>query len=77
LRDAVDWCLQPDGEPKFCRPRPGLAFFASTNNWQLLPNVVNQALVANERAKYLMTLLQAAREHADNPDGRFTIVWTS
>ena len=38
----------------------------------LLPNLVNQALVANDRAKYLMTLLQAAREHADDPAGRHT-----
>ncbi|MEQ8789616.1 MAG: hypothetical protein RIC55_25195 [Pirellulaceae bacterium] len=38
----------------------------------LLPNLVNRALVANDRAKYLMTLLQTAREHADHPDGGFT-----
>src|SRR3974377_3940 len=34
----------------------------------LLPALVNEALAANDRAKYLMTLLQAAREHADHPD---------
>jgi uncharacterized protein Yka (UPF0111/DUF47 family) len=34
----------------------------------LLPALVNEALIANDRAKYLMTLLQAAREHADHPD---------
>src|SRR5262249_20799108 len=34
----------------------------------LLPALVNQALLANDRAKYLMTLLQAAREHADHPE---------
>jgi hypothetical protein len=34
----------------------------------LLPNLVNEALTANDRAKYLMTLLQAARNYADHPD---------
>jgi CHAD domain-containing protein len=34
----------------------------------LLPALVNEALAANDRAKYLMTLLQTAREHADQPD---------
>ena len=34
----------------------------------LLPALVNEALSANDRAKYLMTLLQTAREHADHPD---------
>lgn len=34
----------------------------------LLPALVNEGLAANDRAKYLMTLLQAAREHADHPD---------
>jgi uncharacterized protein Yka (UPF0111/DUF47 family) len=34
----------------------------------LLPGLVNEALAANDRAKYLMTLLQTAREHADYPD---------
>lgn len=34
----------------------------------LLPALVNEALAANDRAKYLMTLLQVAREHADHPD---------
>jgi len=33
----------------------------------LLPALVNEGLVANDQAKYLMTLLQAAREHADHP----------
>jgi CHAD domain-containing protein len=35
----------------------------------LFPALVNAALAANDRAKYLMTLLQAAREHGDHPDG--------
>lgn len=35
---------------------------------RLLPNLVNQALLANDRAKYLMTLLQTARAHAHDPD---------
>jgi len=34
----------------------------------LLPILVNEALAANDRAKYLMTLLQVARERADHPD---------
>jgi len=34
----------------------------------LLPARVNAALAANDRAKYLLTLLQAARGHAANPD---------
>jgi uncharacterized protein Yka (UPF0111/DUF47 family) len=34
----------------------------------LLPNLVNRALVANDQAKYLMTLLQSAREYAEHPD---------
>lgn len=34
----------------------------------LLPNLVNEALAANDRAKYLMTLLQSARAYADHPD---------
>jgi hypothetical protein len=37
-----------------------------------LPTLVNEALAANDRAKYLMTLLQAAREHADHPDAPAT-----
>lgn len=38
----------------------------------LLPNLVNKGLVANDRAKYLLTLLQTAREQADHPDGGLT-----
>ncbi|MBP1775491.1 MAG: hypothetical protein H6Q86_1497 [candidate division NC10 bacterium] len=34
----------------------------------LLPSQVNEGLAANDCAKYLMTLLQAARAHADAPD---------
>ncbi len=34
----------------------------------LLPQLVNSALDANERAKYFLTLLQSARAHADQPD---------
>jgi uncharacterized protein Yka (UPF0111/DUF47 family) len=34
----------------------------------LLPALVNAALKANDRIKYLFTLLQAAKNHADNPD---------
>jgi uncharacterized protein Yka (UPF0111/DUF47 family) len=33
----------------------------------MLPGLVNAALTANDRAKYLMTLLQTARDHADHP----------
>lgn len=35
--------------------------------YRLLPNLVNRALLANDRAKYLMTLLQTAKAHADHP----------
>lgn len=34
----------------------------------LLPALVNEALAGNDRAKYWMTLLQAARLHADHPE---------
>jgi hypothetical protein len=32
----------------------------------MLPDLVNTSLTANDRAKYLMTLLQTAREHPDH-----------
>ena len=35
----------------------------------VLPTLVNRGLVANDRAKYLLSLLQAARSHADAPSG--------
>lgn len=38
----------------------------------LLPALINEALSANDRAKYLFTLLQVARAHADFPDEEFT-----
>jgi uncharacterized protein Yka (UPF0111/DUF47 family) len=38
----------------------------------LLPSLVNEALIGNDRAKYLMTLLQAARSHADQPESSVT-----
>jgi hypothetical protein len=38
----------------------------------LSPGLVNEALAANDRAKYLLTLLQAAREHADHPHAAFS-----
>jgi uncharacterized protein Yka (UPF0111/DUF47 family) len=34
----------------------------------LLPTLLNEALVANDRAKYRLTLLQTAKAHADSPD---------
>jgi hypothetical protein len=34
----------------------------------LLPTLVSRALAANDRAKYLFTLLQSAVRHADRPD---------
>jgi len=34
----------------------------------LLPSLVNAALTANDRIKYLFTLLQTARSHADHPN---------
>jgi len=38
----------------------------------LLPSLVNRGLEANDRAKYLLTLLQAARAHASDPAGPFS-----
>lgn len=38
----------------------------------LLPAQVNAALAANDQAKYLFTLLQMAKSHADRPDGPFS-----
>lgn len=38
----------------------------------LLPALVNEALAANERAKYWLTLLQTAKAHADFPDEAFS-----
>ena len=38
----------------------------------LLPALVNEGLAANDRAKFYLTLLQAARDHADHPDGAAT-----
>ena len=35
----------------------------------VLPRLVNDALAANDRIKYLLTLLQVARHFADSPDG--------
>ncbi len=34
----------------------------------LLPSRINAALAANDRAKYLLTLLQTARYRAENPE---------
>jgi len=38
----------------------------------ILPMLVNRALAANDRAKYLFTLLQMAKSHADFPEAEFT-----
>jgi len=38
----------------------------------LLPSLVNRALEANDRAKYLLTLLQAAQAHAREPERPFS-----
>lgn len=38
----------------------------------LLPELVNAALEANDRVKYLLTLLQTARAHADDPGISFS-----
>jgi uncharacterized protein Yka (UPF0111/DUF47 family) len=34
----------------------------------LLPQLINRALAANDRIKYVLTLFQSARDHADHPD---------
>ncbi|MBI2316867.1 MAG: hypothetical protein HYU75_07605 [Betaproteobacteria bacterium] len=36
-----------------------------------LPGLVNEALSANDRAKYLFTLLQSAKSHADHPAAEY------
>jgi len=38
----------------------------------LLPFLLNEALSANDRAKYRLTLLQTAKARADSPDGAFS-----
>jgi len=38
----------------------------------ILPTLVNNALAANDRIKYLFTLLQAAMSRAENPHGDFS-----
>ena len=38
----------------------------------VLPLLVNRGLEANDRAKYLLALMQAARAHADQPDRPFS-----
>ncbi len=37
----------------------------------LLPALVNAALAANDQTKYLFTLLQMAKSHADHPHAPF------
>lgn len=38
----------------------------------LLPFLLNEALAANDRSKYRLTLLQTAKSHADFPDAAFS-----
>ena len=38
----------------------------------LLPKLISEALSANDAAKYFLTLIQAARDHADHPDEGFS-----
>ena len=38
----------------------------------LLPKLISDALAANDRAKYLLTLIQSARRHADEPGEQFS-----
>ena len=38
----------------------------------LLPKLISDALTANDRAKYFLTLLQSARGHADDPGEQFS-----
>ncbi|MGO9029580.1 MAG: hypothetical protein ACLQOZ_13225 [Acidimicrobiales bacterium] len=38
----------------------------------VLPLLINRGLEANDRAKYLLALIQAARAHADQPDRPFS-----
>ena len=38
----------------------------------LLPALLNEALLANDRAKYRFTLMQSAKEHSDFPEAHFS-----
>ena len=38
----------------------------------VLPELINRGLEANDRAKYLLALIQAARAQADHPDQPFS-----
>jgi uncharacterized protein Yka (UPF0111/DUF47 family) len=42
----------------------------------LLPALVNNSLLANDRIKYYFTLLQTAAEHADHPDRKYASLRT-
>jgi hypothetical protein len=42
------------------------------NEELLLPKLVNEALAANDRIKYFLSLLQMAKSHADNPGHDFS-----
>ena len=37
----------------------------------ILPDLINRGLEANDRAKYFLALVQAARAHADHPEQPF------
>ncbi len=50
----------------------GLIVSALGERRLLLPALLNEALAANDRAKYRLTLLQTAKAHADFPEAPFT-----
>jgi len=56
----------PEAAPNGVRKRVVLEELGEST--LLLPSLVASGLEANDRAKYLLTLLQAARQHADAPD---------
>ena len=68
---VAPWILHFIHPPGIFPPMPGKEKIVEELGDLLLPNLVNSGLVANDRAKYLMTLLQASREHADHPDAGF------
>jgi uncharacterized protein Yka (UPF0111/DUF47 family) len=64
--------VSPDGSGS-CPTTPKARIVGELGEEELLlPALVNEALAANDRTKYVMTLLQVAREHADRPNSAAT-----
>jgi hypothetical protein len=65
---AEKWRVSPDDRPGASATPKARIVGELGEQELLLPAPVSEALAANDRAKYLMTLLLVAREHADHPD---------